>query len=89
MGAGAAKSVSAVRWGVAGNIVRAWIFTLPAAGAIGAAAYELSNLFGTGALGPLLVSIAALSLLAAVSRRLRRHDMVDRADTATQPSVAG
>jgi PiT family inorganic phosphate transporter len=30
-GAGAAKSVSAVRWGVAGEIVRAWILTLPAA----------------------------------------------------------
>ena len=29
MGAGAAKSVSAVRWGVAGNIVVAWILTIP------------------------------------------------------------
>ena len=36
MGAGAAKRLSAVRWGVAGNIVAAWILTLPAAGAIGA-----------------------------------------------------
>jgi PiT family inorganic phosphate transporter len=88
MGAGAAKSVSAVRWGVAGNIVRAWIFTLPAAGAIGALAYELSNLFGSGALGPLLISIAALSLLAAIfTRRLRRDGMIDRADTA-QPASA-
>ena len=31
MGAGAAKRVSAVRWGVAGNIVVAWVLTLPAA----------------------------------------------------------
>ena len=30
MGAGAAKRVSAVRWGVAGNIVVAWVLTLPA-----------------------------------------------------------
>ena len=37
MGAGAAKRVSAVRWGVAGNIVVAWLLTLPAAAAIGAA----------------------------------------------------
>ena len=36
MGAGAAKRLSAVRWGVAGNIVVAWVLTLPAAGAIGA-----------------------------------------------------
>ena len=37
MGAGAGKRVSAVRWGVAGNIVFAWLLTLPAAAAIGAA----------------------------------------------------
>ena len=30
MGAGAAKRLSAVRWGVAGNIVIAWVLTLPA-----------------------------------------------------------
>ena len=30
MGTGAAKRVSAVRWGVAGNIVVAWVLTLPA-----------------------------------------------------------
>ena len=35
MGAGAGKRVSAVRWGVAGNIVVAWLLTLPAAAAIG------------------------------------------------------
>ncbi len=39
MGAGAGKRVSAVRWGVAGNIVTAWLLTLPAAAAIGALAY--------------------------------------------------
>jgi PiT family inorganic phosphate transporter len=88
MGAGAAKSVSAVRWGVAGNIVRAWIFTLPAAGAIGALAYEVSNLFGSGALGPLLISVAGLSLLAAIfARRLRRDGMIERADTAHPASA--
>src|SRR3954447_24231918 len=34
MGSGAAKRLSAVRWGVAGNMVGAWILTLPAAGAM-------------------------------------------------------
>jgi hypothetical protein len=34
-GAGAGKRLSAVRWGVAGNIVTAWLLTLPAAAAIG------------------------------------------------------
>ena len=32
MGVGATRRLSAVRWGVAGNIVIAWILTIPAAG---------------------------------------------------------
>ena len=39
MGVGATKKLSAVRWGVAGNIVGAWILTFPAAGAMAALAY--------------------------------------------------
>jgi inorganic phosphate transporter, PiT family len=73
MGAGAGKRVSAVRWGVAGNIVVAWLLTLPAAAAIGALAYGLTAIFGSGALGPVLVALMALSLIAAVfARRSRR-----------------
>jgi len=36
MGAGATKRLSAVRWGVAGNIVFAWVLTLPAAALVAA-----------------------------------------------------
>ena len=39
MGAGATKRFSAVRWGVAGNIVMAWILTIPAAALVAAACY--------------------------------------------------
>ena len=39
MGVGATKKLSAVRWGVAGNIVSAWILTFPGAGVIAALAY--------------------------------------------------
>jgi inorganic phosphate transporter, PiT family len=39
MGAGATRRLSAVRWGVAGNIVFAWLLTMPAAGLVGAALY--------------------------------------------------
>ncbi|HEV2866063.1 MAG TPA: anion permease [Allosphingosinicella sp.] len=45
MGVGAARRASAVRWGVAGNIIFAWIVTLPAAALIAAAAYGLTRLF--------------------------------------------
>jgi PiT family inorganic phosphate transporter len=57
IGSGAAKRLSAVRWGVAGNIVVAWILTLPAAAAIGGLTYALTRLFGTGAAGPVVVSV--------------------------------
>jgi PiT family inorganic phosphate transporter len=39
MGAGATQRLSAVRWGVAGNIVVAWLLTIPAAGLVAAALY--------------------------------------------------
>lgn len=45
MGVGSAQRVSAVRWGIAGNIVIAWILTIPIAGATSAGVYALLNLF--------------------------------------------
>ena len=39
VGVGSAQRTRAVRWGVAGNIVVAWIITMPAAAAIAAIAY--------------------------------------------------
>jgi PiT family inorganic phosphate transporter len=44
MGVGATRKVSAVRWGVAGNILTAWILTLPAAGLMAAAIFEIVHL---------------------------------------------
>jgi PiT family inorganic phosphate transporter len=73
MGAGAAKRLSAVRWGVAGNILTAWLLTLPAAAAIGAAAYGLSRAFGTGALGPVLLALLVVFLAVAIFRRDSRQ----------------
>jgi PiT family inorganic phosphate transporter len=43
MGVGATRRLSAVRWGVAGNIIVAWIVTLPAAGAVAAVAYFITH----------------------------------------------
>jgi inorganic phosphate transporter, PiT family len=69
MGAGAAKRVSAVRWGVAGNIVVAWVLTLPASAIVGAVTYLIANSFGKGPTGPVVVSLALLALLVAVLAR--------------------
>jgi PiT family inorganic phosphate transporter len=46
IGVGAARRVSAVRWGIAGNIVIAWIVTLPATAAIAALTYFATRLGG-------------------------------------------
>jgi inorganic phosphate transporter, PiT family len=47
MGAGATKRLSAVRWGVAGNILVAWIFTIPASAAVAAVAWwPIVGIFG-------------------------------------------
>jgi PiT family inorganic phosphate transporter len=41
MGVGATTRVSAVRWGVAGRIVMAWILTIPCAAVVAAVAFEI------------------------------------------------
>ncbi len=46
VGVGATRRLSAVRWGVAGQIVWAWILTIPMAFGIGAASYLLMRLLG-------------------------------------------
>src|SRR3954469_6165337 len=74
MGSGAAKRLSAVRWGVAGNMVGAWVLTLPAAGAMGGLVYAITSIFGVNsAAGPIVVVGLFLAGLGyALSRRLRR-----------------
>jgi PiT family inorganic phosphate transporter len=46
MGVGSLQRFSAVRWGVAGRIVWAWIFTIPASAAISAATWLVLRLLG-------------------------------------------
>ena len=46
VGVGTTRRLSAVRWGVAGQIVWAWVLTIPAAFSIGAAAYTLLKIAG-------------------------------------------
>lgn len=45
IGVGAARKVSAVRWHIAGNIVVAWVITIPASGSVAALFYWLSTHF--------------------------------------------
>jgi len=46
VGVGATRRLSAVRWGVAGRIVWAWVLTIPMAGLIGAGTFWIARAFG-------------------------------------------
>jgi PiT family inorganic phosphate transporter len=69
LGAGATTRLSAVRWGVAGNIVVAWLLTMPCAALAGAAVELLTRAPGGVALDAVLVTaIAAAAFWARTSR---------------------
>jgi len=83
MGAGAAKRLSAVRWGVAGNILVAWVLTLPCSAAVGGLVYAITHLFGDGAVGPIVVAAAGVAfVLWMFLLRMRRGSAIT--STATE-----
>jgi PiT family inorganic phosphate transporter len=45
MGVGMTRRLTAVRWGVAGNIIVAWILTIPGTIIMSAGAYYIISLF--------------------------------------------
>jgi PiT family inorganic phosphate transporter len=57
-GAGAGRRLASVHWGVAGRIVLAWSFTLPAAAVVGAGA---SWVAATGTVGVIIVAVGGLA----------------------------
>ena len=64
LGAGATSRLSAVRWGVAGNILVAWVLTIPSAGLVGAGMEVLTRLPGGAAfVFALLIAIAGAAFL--------------------------
>src|SRR5919109_376381 len=65
LGAGATRRLSAVRWGVAGNILAAWVMTIPCAALVGAGMETATRAPGGAALVfALAVGIAATAFLA-------------------------
>src|SRR4029450_6041820 len=59
LGAGAPTRLSAVRWGVAGNILLAWVLTIPSAALVGALMESLTRLPGGVAIVALLTAAIA------------------------------
>jgi PiT family inorganic phosphate transporter len=72
LGAGAIRGFSAVRWGVAGNILVAWVLTLPMAALIGAGMEVLTRLPGGAAIVFALTAVIALAAFGARTWQTRR-----------------
>ena len=72
LGAGASTRFSAVRWGVAGNIVVAWILTIPCAAAVGALMETLTRLPGGVVIVLALVTMIAASAFVGRNLEARR-----------------
>jgi len=60
MGAGLGKRGGVVHWPVVGQMVIAWVITLPSAAIVGAAAWNVSNLFGKNSeVGAIVIAVLA------------------------------
>jgi PiT family inorganic phosphate transporter len=84
IGAGAGKSTRAVRWGVASEIGLAWLLTLPLTACLGALAYGLTAIFGSGVLGPALILAVVAGGCAVFAVTAGRRSLL-----ATAPRVVG
>ncbi len=76
VGAGSTRGLSAVRWGVAGRIVWAWVITIPAAALVAAVAYRVVTL-PNHVLAFLLLALVALVVAVLAGRRLSRRPVVE------------
>jgi inorganic phosphate transporter, PiT family len=72
LGAGAIRGFSAVRWGVAGNILLAWVLTIPMAALVGAAMEALTRLPAGDVLVFVLAGAIAATAFLARSYETRR-----------------
>jgi PiT family inorganic phosphate transporter len=87
MGAGSIRGVSAVRWGVAGNILVAWILTIPMAGLVGAGMETVTRLPG----GTAIVFVLAIAIAAAAfaARRWEVRRLTPPPASVPAPAAAG
>jgi inorganic phosphate transporter, PiT family len=83
VGVGSTRRLSAVRWGVAGRIVWAWILTMPAAAVMAAVTYAIT--VSTFAVAALVLAAVFLAVVLAIRRNRRDVETVEPA-AATEPA---
>jgi PiT family inorganic phosphate transporter len=79
LGAGATRRLNAVRWGVAGNILVAWVMTIPAAALVGAGMEVLTRLPAGDVLVFVLAGVIAATAFGARSWQTRRLEVAEAA----------
>ncbi|GAA3889187.1 inorganic phosphate transporter [Saccharothrix violaceirubra] len=87
MGSGLGRRLDGVRWGVAGRMALAWLFTLPAAGLVGALAGKVASLGTAGVVAVAAVGIAVSLVIWLMSRRepVRPEHVVDELAAQAEP----
>ena len=85
VGAGSTHRLSAVRWGVAGRVVWAWVLTIPGAGLIAMLSYWLT---ASGIAGLIVVVLAVLAAAAGGLARRHRPTPEQAAPAPAAPSTA-
>jgi inorganic phosphate transporter, PiT family len=79
LGAGATRRLNAVRWGVAGNILVAWVMTIPAAALVGAGMEVLTRLPAGDVVVFVLAGLIAAAAFGARSLQTRRLRVAEAA----------
>lgn len=83
IGSGLGRRRSSVRWGTVGRIATGWLFTLPAAGAVGALAAVIAHL---GTVGIVIDSVLGFGFILFIFWRSRRN-RVDHSNAIAVPDV--
>ena len=91
-GAGLGKRLASVHWDVVGQMVTAWIFTIPLAGLLGAGAWEISDLFSNNAAGSIVIALiaaaGAFGLFTLAQRNKITPDELDRTHVTPEAEAA-
>jgi PiT family inorganic phosphate transporter len=91
MGAGLGRRLAGVHWDVVGQMVTAWLFTIPSAALLAAAAWEISDLFGNSAAGAvvtaLIAAAGAVVLFKLAQRSKVTPDELDRTSVTSEPGA--
>jgi inorganic phosphate transporter, PiT family len=84
VGVGATRRLSAVRWGVAGRIVWAWVLTIPAAAVMAAVTYAIT--VSRFAVAVLILVAVLVAVVLAIRRNRRDIETVEPAAATEQPA---